>query len=242
MTSPIAPAPAYETKQNQILTYRLGDKSWHLRQSDRSGETGSTLWLSAQVLCEYFIAEHGHTRNNPVVPPESAQTVLELGSGIGLTALVLQSLNLKVTATDTTVICEGFLRPNVMRNEIPHGENSIDVVELDWFKARGSIMNSQRFDYIVATDVVYESTLVPALCETIAVFATTNTAVYIAQEVRDPALFDSFIETMCNSGFKGSRVSHAKLRKIMRDRGWGDEAWEGVVLWRFRRKKTTLQT
>jgi len=58
--------------------------------------------------------------------------VIELGSGIGLSALVLASLGWDVLATDIQPVVDAVLRPNVRNNA--HGllSGSVQVRELDW--------------------------------------------------------------------------------------------------------------
>lgn len=220
----LAPQPAYNTKQVSVLRCTIAGKTYDLEQNDTSRETGSTLWLSSQVLCEYLSEVYNKGAKQ--------KSVIELGSGIGLTALVLNSIGFKVTASDTGAVCEKFLRPNLVRNK----GDGVEVLQLDWLDGQGEGLICGSFDVVVASDVVYETTLVPGLCATINKVMQKSTVLYVAQEVRDPGVFAQFLERLSGLGINGAQVPHAKISKIMRGSGWEDEMWEGVVLWKFKRR------
>lgn len=82
--------PASETKHVQQLSYEFtGGRTFRLQQRDRHGLTnGTTLWLGGQVLSHYLasILDRGDagTKENM----GRRKRAIELGSGIGMTALV----------------------------------------------------------------------------------------------------------------------------------------------------------
>lgn len=70
---------AYEIKEEKWLHYKIGDRTLHLSQDLRGDDTtGSTLWLSAQVLAAYI--EQNGIRDRL----KGKRRCLELGSGVGL--------------------------------------------------------------------------------------------------------------------------------------------------------------
>jgi hypothetical protein len=82
--------PASETKHVQQLSYEfIGGRTFRLQQRDEHGLTnGTTLWLGGQVLSYYLasILDRGDagTKDNM----GRRKRAIELGSGIGMTALV----------------------------------------------------------------------------------------------------------------------------------------------------------
>lgn len=66
--------PAHHTKHLPILDYDV----FHLAQQDNGVSNGTALWLGAQCLSLYLTAHH--KLKHP------GMRVIELGSGIGLTA------------------------------------------------------------------------------------------------------------------------------------------------------------
>jgi hypothetical protein len=90
--------PAHHTKHLPVLAYPFNNVAFHLVQRDDGVSNGTALWLGAQVLSIYLSAEFkGKSRktietatdNNALVLHDTAHPkVVELGSGIGLTACV----------------------------------------------------------------------------------------------------------------------------------------------------------
>ncbi|KLO12606.1 hypothetical protein SCHPADRAFT_407983 [Schizopora paradoxa] len=64
--------------------------------------------------------------------PTRNPTAIELGSGIGLSALTLASMGWDVLATDIQPVVDAVLRPNVRNNAQVLHPGSIQVRELDW--------------------------------------------------------------------------------------------------------------
>jgi len=156
--------PASDTKEASVLRYPLNplDSSWHVVSlAQRSGShprgsaqsatadheptTGTTLWLSSQLLALYLTHLYGHGGKQQ----KRRLRAVELGSGVGLAALVLASLGIDVVATDLPVVITQVLKKNIdahqevletvaaSRGEVlPRGPRiepgKIDVKVLDW--------------------------------------------------------------------------------------------------------------
>lgn len=76
-------SPAHRTKHIPVLTYPFASSTFHLAQLDNGVSNGTALWLGAQCLSLYLAQVHSkHKPSQSVIPPR----VVELGSGIGLTA------------------------------------------------------------------------------------------------------------------------------------------------------------
>lgn len=79
--------PAHHTKHLQILDYPLNETQFiHLTQLDNGESNGTALWLGAQCLSSYLAANVASI--TPRISVGSRPRVIEVGSGIGLTAYV----------------------------------------------------------------------------------------------------------------------------------------------------------
>ena len=96
------------------------------------------VWESAIVLAEEIAGLDGRGR-----------TLLELGCGLGLPALVAARSGFAVTATDYEEPALEGVRYNAARNGLP----GVDTRVLDW---RNIPSDLGRFDLVVAADVLYE--------------------------------------------------------------------------------------
>jgi len=73
--------PAFYSKHKPLLSTSFG---LYLAQNDQGISNGTCLWLGGQVLAHYLAQTHARFR-----PPASfVPRAIELGSGIGMTALV----------------------------------------------------------------------------------------------------------------------------------------------------------
>ena len=108
------------------------------------------VWESAIVLAEEIAKLDGHGR-----------TMLELGCGLGLPSLVAARSGFAVTATDYEEPALEGVRYNAAQN----GLEGIDARVLDWRNIPSDI---DRFDLVVAADVLYEPHHSAALAAVIA--------------------------------------------------------------------------
>ncbi|WP_051617282.1 class I SAM-dependent methyltransferase [Desulfonatronovibrio hydrogenovorans] len=126
---------------------------------------------------------------------------LDVGCGLGLTALVGKRAGARVMAMDLEYEALGFARQNGRIN----GVQELDLIQADWrqppFKAGG-------FDYIWAADVLYESRFAQPLVRLLTLCLKKDGRIWIADPQRNisKAVWSIFI----NSGFK--------LKEIRKDR------------------------
>ena len=95
-------------------------------------------------------------RKNELV---KGRRILELGSGCGLGGMVCaMSGAKKVVMTDLKSVIP-LTRGNLARNhrEIQRGGCEIEVAELEWGVTDLKHFTSQRFDLIIASEVIYEN-------------------------------------------------------------------------------------
>jgi len=107
------------------------------------------VWESAIVLAEDLAAMNGGGR-----------TLLELGCGLGLPAIVAARAGFTVTATDYEETALEGVRYNADRNAV----TGLRTRVLDWRNIPGDL---GTFDLVVAADVLYEAHHPAALAATI---------------------------------------------------------------------------
>lgn len=174
------PLPANDTKELVELKYpipKLGC-TFNLTQVAGDGSTtGSSLWLSSQILVCYL--QQKYDRRN-FAKEFDKNRVIELGAGIGLTSLVLERLGWNVIATDIAPPLHTVLQPNVSQNT----QGGIVVRSLDWTKISDDVIDNGEYDVdlIVTADTIYQPALVDGLCETIRILLKRALKGYISDD------------------------------------------------------------
>ncbi|MEZ4454012.1 MAG: methyltransferase domain-containing protein [Nannocystaceae bacterium] len=108
------------------------------------------LWASAPVLADHLARQPGRGRS-----------LIELGCGVGLLALVAQAAGYRVIATDYYAEALAFVRANFFLNQLVPAP---EVRLVDWRELPEDL---PRADRIVAADVLYEAPLVPLIVDAI---------------------------------------------------------------------------
>ncbi|KAI0318641.1 hypothetical protein OF83DRAFT_1056493 [Amylostereum chailletii] len=180
--------PAHETKHISLLPYPFLSSSFSLLQLDDGRSNGTALWLGAQCLSLFLVQLYSRPKSVSTARPRA----LELGSGIGLSALALASIGWDVLATDTTHVISSTLSNNVTTNSahLPLLSGDIQVRELDWtvppdnwnwqhpvsiashsfpLTPEDTATSALRppFDLIISSDTLYTSQLVQPLFRTL---------------------------------------------------------------------------
>ncbi|KAB5593060.1 hypothetical protein CTheo_3525 [Ceratobasidium theobromae] len=213
--------PAHSTKHHPLLCARFNAHAFYLAQADDGVANGTSLWLAGQVLAA-CLASLPRAR------------IIELGSGIGFTALALASLGHDVLATDAHPAVLALLRRNVARNA-PGLAGSVHVRQLDWSVPPDlwdwdhptsitaqppSQPTSRSFDLVITADTLYAPDLTPHLLRTITHIQALATdhpvTTYIAFERRDPALIDAALALIPHL----VRIPRKKLLKAVHSVGW----------------------
>ena len=117
--------------------------------------TGLTVWRACEHMCTFII-------NYPQLVQN--KTVCELGAGLGLLAILIDKMEIgaKITATDGDDDTIELLSSNVDMND-----SNIDVEKLWWGLHDGFLeMHPEKFQVIIAADVIYESDQVIPLLST----------------------------------------------------------------------------
>ena len=77
--------PAHHTKHVPLLQYPFRNASFHLTQRNNGQSNGTDLWLGAQCLSLYLADICARKAS---IPSQTRPKLIELGSGIGLSAYV----------------------------------------------------------------------------------------------------------------------------------------------------------
>ena len=123
-----------------------------------TGGIGAVSWPSALAAARAFLANLLGMRIGP------GTTVLELGAGTGLLAVVLAKLGCAVVATDLPRHVD-LLRENLAANVPPDKGKALAKV-LVWGEPLPRDL-PERIDVVVCADCAYDSTVVEALSETL---------------------------------------------------------------------------
>jgi predicted nicotinamide N-methyase len=247
MSNPQPPEPASSTKHHSILhhTIPFASTTLALRQisSSTSGEstgtTGSTLWLSAQLLSLYLLSL-----------PFKKGTVLDLGSGIGYLPLCLRSKGYEVIATDIPEVIESVLRDNIINglDTMSSPDGGIEVSALDWENVYATVqlpdsLTGRKIDMITTSDTLYAPHLLQPLLTTLQVLSDAQKApptIYVGLERRDPGLIEKTLDEARSMGLNLNRIDKGRIDRLMAEAGWNGEEWDDVEIWKgkFGRRRT----
>ncbi|XP_043095337.1 uncharacterized protein LOC122345332 isoform X2 [Puntigrus tetrazona] len=153
---------------------------------------GATIWPAALALCRFLETPQGRQHIDLL-----DKSVLELGAGTGLLSVVITLLGAKLTATDLPEILSN-LRYNLNRNTRGRRRHEPLIAELYWGHKLDEIFprSTYRYDYVLATDVVYHHGFLAELLVTMRHFCQPGTTLVWANKVRygsDLGFVDNFL-------------------------------------------------
>jgi predicted nicotinamide N-methyase len=167
-------------------------------------------WAAAVML-----AEHVAARRRP-----SARPVLEIGCGLGLTAVAMARGGHCVIATDYDADALAFTRENARLNGVVLEE----VRHFDWREPP-----DVRFETIIGADVLYEARLLEPVVMLLARCLAADGRAYICDPARRAA--DGFTESLTVAGLS-VEVTGVEARDVTAEapcpptvRGWIFEVW-----------------
>ncbi|CAG8471257.1 7437_t:CDS:2 [Dentiscutata heterogama] len=129
-----------------------------------SGTTGTVLWNSSIMLSKFMFA-YRKWLNLSI----DKTNILELGSGCGLTGISLANTLVKLIALTDQATMLPHLWKNVKRNlNSDLISSKVLVAELVWGEEIDKDILSQHWDYIIASDCIYNEFIVGAFVETLA--------------------------------------------------------------------------
>jgi len=120
----------------------------------------------------------------------SGKKVIELGAGVGMASIAAARSGAHVLSTDYSTEALKFVAYNAMRNRV-----ALDTCRLDW----RMVMGDEKFDAVIAADVLYERVNLLPIITAIDALLTPDGAAYIADPRR--RLADQFLELVHENGF-----------------------------------------
>uniref|UniRef100_A0A4W4GXX2 FAM86 N-terminal domain-containing protein n=1 Tax=Electrophorus electricus TaxID=8005 RepID=A0A4W4GXX2_ELEEL len=173
------------------------------------GTTGLVTWEAALHLAEWAL-EH----------PDifTGRTVLELGSGVGLTGIVVCRVckPTKYVFSDCHQSVLERLRNNITRNGLTEqGSPGVSVLteEVDWQNVKKDQLRRIGADTIIAADVVYDPDIIGCLVRLLAELLKCkgqqrHPEVYIASTIRNPETYNCFKNELEKAGLKHIVITH----------------------------------
>lgn len=148
------------------------------------------IWPSAIALSQ-FLAEYDNLED---------KSLLDIGSGLGLTGIVAAKKKAKVVFSDYEDIALEFCSHNAQLNKI----DSFKTLNLDWRNAK----LEESFDIITAADVVYEKRFLEPVLNLISSLLKPGGKAIIAEPGRNVA--NDFFDML-----KQKDISHKKFKKVI---------------------------
>ncbi len=146
------------------------------------------LWPAAIGLATFIL------QKNPLF---TGKTVLELGSGIGLSGIAAKLAGATVTQSDFIEAAFPFIRINCLRNQVPVGR----LLLADW---RQFPYGELWVDGIIGSDILYEKTLHPHLHQVLKRMIKPGGTVWLADPGREFGA--QFIQELVATGWSMNQM------------------------------------
>ncbi|XP_026182019.1 protein-lysine N-methyltransferase EEF2KMT isoform X2 [Mastacembelus armatus] len=168
------------------------------------GTTGLVTWEAALYLAEWAL-DHQQTF--------LGRTVLELGSGVGLTGITICrscSPNRFIFSDCHTTVLQK-LRDNVQLNGLTEQLcPAVRVEQLDWTTVTEEQIKRVRADTVIAADVVYDPDIIESLVKLLSKIMRCSSAevlpeILICSTIRNPETYSGFKQQLEKAGI-GHRV------------------------------------
>ncbi|XP_056262517.1 protein-lysine N-methyltransferase EEF2KMT isoform X4 [Pseudoliparis swirei] len=156
------------------------------------GTTGLLTWEAALHLAEWAL-DHRH--------PFTGRTVLELGSGAGLTGIAIcrSCSPSRYVFSDCHPRVLRKLRDNVRLNGLTGPE--VGVEEMDWTTATDEQIARIGADTVIAADVVYDPDVVESLVALLSrILRVSSPEVFICSTVRNQETYGGFKRRLGEAG------------------------------------------
>ncbi|KAJ3601374.1 hypothetical protein NHX12_032343 [Muraenolepis orangiensis] len=162
------------------------------------GTTGLVTWEAALYLAEWALDNQ---------ETFTSRSVLELGSGAGLTGMVVCGAcsPSSYTFTDFHPNVLQRLRANLERNGLGEGGRVVSVEELDWGSVSEERLREITADMVIAADVVYDPTIISGLVKLFSRILRCGSPgglpqVLICSTVRNPDTYSGFKRQLEEAG------------------------------------------
>lgn len=132
-----------------------------------------TVWPSARALARWLLAREAWL---------AGRTVLELGCGLGLPAIVAARLGARVFASDRHVDVAPLLARNAALSGVAPGYHALDWTDAAQVERLAAELGP--VDLVIAGDVLYEADVVHALMPALAILCGRDTRVVVTDPGR----------------------------------------------------------
>lgn len=157
----------------------------------------ATIWPSGVALADVTL-----TRPDLL----AGRQVLELGSGLGVTATAVLSTRAHLLVTDYSQATLLLCRANTLRNT----GRQPRTIQLNWRQPSAALLAQAPFPLVLAADVLYEARDVEPLLALIERLVAPHGELWLAEPGRPPA---------------------QKFVQMALERGWREEAWQHGGPW-----------
>jgi predicted nicotinamide N-methyase len=207
------------------------DRVVTIRMADQLDSVGLTSWQAGFMLADFISA-------NPKLFDD--KKCLELGSGVGLTGIVLAKAARpsRLCLTDYTQEVLTNMRTNASINDL----QDIDIQQLDWEQFEtNSEANSSLLpflpDVILAADCVYDIGLIEKLCLVLKwclerTESVQHPVAYIATTLRNPKTFQFFIDQL-----EKNKLDHEDVSATSKFDDLFGQPHTGIILSRITSRK-----
>uniref|UniRef100_H3CRR6 Eukaryotic elongation factor 2 lysine methyltransferase n=2 Tax=Tetraodon nigroviridis TaxID=99883 RepID=H3CRR6_TETNG len=173
------------------------------------GTTGLVTWEAALYLAEWAL-DHQQTFTN--------RTVLELGSGVGLTGITIcrSCRPSRYIFSDCHSGVLQRLRSNVKLNGLMEETPPlVSMEELDWTAVTEEQIKQMEADVVLAADVVYDPDIVRSLVELLsAILRCSRPDIIICSTVRNQETYSSFKQQLEKAGIQHRVITGAVKRYV----------------------------
>uniref|UniRef100_A0A8C6UCS3 Eukaryotic elongation factor 2 lysine methyltransferase n=1 Tax=Neogobius melanostomus TaxID=47308 RepID=A0A8C6UCS3_9GOBI len=169
------------------------------------GTTGLVTWEAALHLAEWALDNQQYFRN---------RSVLELGSGVGLTGIAICAScgPSQFTFSDCHPSVLLRLRENIRLNGLD--QKAVRVEELDWASVTDDQLIEAGADTVIAADVVYDPVVVETLVYRLSQIVTGSSPdVFICSTVRNADTYRGFTQRLENAGIL-HKVLSGPVRRV----------------------------
>lgn len=197
-----------------------------LRMAEQLDYVGLTSWQAGFMLADFVSA------NSELFDHKRC---LELGSGVGLTGIVLAKVAHpeRLCLTDYTPEIINNMRINTDMNNLP----DLEIHQLDWEQFKSDSSNNDDLlpfapHIVLAADCVYDTDLVKCLCIvlkwTLSRPIEPKPVAYIATTLRNPKTFQFFLDQL-----QANNLEHVDVTATSKFDNLFEQSNEGIILSRI---------
>ena len=132
------------------------------------------VWEASMVLADHIAA----------MPPDPDKRFVEIGCGLGLVGIVAAAFGHRVLMTEYNRDALHFVRANALVN-LASPDSLLEIRPLDWSRPEDL---SERFDYIVGSEVIYKQEHYDPLLSLIRTLLKPTGEVILAEGVRKTSI------------------------------------------------------